>query len=131
MNVQFIADPAGRLVWASAALPGSAHDLTAARTHGIIAALSSATVMTFADKASRRSAANADDSAAGHRRSTPTAATTTTITELWSANSASCPSSPATAPGTAPGLRRLRWVVEQALLLHRFRPAARPVGDLR
>jgi hypothetical protein len=51
VNVQVIADPAGRLIWASAALPGSAHDLTAARIHGIIAALSSATVMTFADKA--------------------------------------------------------------------------------
>ncbi|MEU7906394.1 transposase family protein [Actinoplanes sp. NPDC049118] len=51
MNVQVIADPAGRLVWASPALPGAAHDLTAARTHGIIVALSSADVMTFADKA--------------------------------------------------------------------------------
>ncbi|MBG0569368.1 transposase family protein [Actinoplanes aureus] len=51
MNVQVIADPAGRLVWASPALPGSAHDLTAARTHGIIDALTSANVMTFADKA--------------------------------------------------------------------------------
>jgi hypothetical protein len=51
MNVQVIADAAGRLVWASAALPGSAHDLTAARTHGIIAALTNADVMTFADKA--------------------------------------------------------------------------------
>ncbi|WBB46816.1 transposase family protein [Verrucosispora sp. WMMA2044] len=51
MNVQVIADPAGRLVWTSAALPGSAHDLTAARTHDIIAVLTSANVMTFADKA--------------------------------------------------------------------------------
>jgi hypothetical protein len=51
MNVQVIADAAGRLVWGSAALPGSAHDLTAARTHGIIAALTNADVMTFADKA--------------------------------------------------------------------------------
>jgi DDE superfamily endonuclease len=51
MNVQVIVDAAGRLVWASAALPGSAHDLTAARTHGIIAALTNADVMTFADKA--------------------------------------------------------------------------------
>ena len=49
-NVQVIADAAGRLVWASAALPGSTHDLTAARTHGIIDALTSACVMTFADK---------------------------------------------------------------------------------
>jgi hypothetical protein len=51
VNVQVIADPAGRLVWASAALPGSTHDLTAARTHGILEALTTANVMTFADKA--------------------------------------------------------------------------------
>jgi hypothetical protein len=51
VNVQVIADAVGRLVWASAALPGSAHDLTAARTHGIVEALTSANVMTFADKA--------------------------------------------------------------------------------
>ncbi|WP_047893954.1 IS5/IS1182 family transposase, partial [Micromonospora sp. RV43] len=49
-NVQVIADAAGRLVWASAALPASTHDLTAARTHGIIDALASTDVMTFADK---------------------------------------------------------------------------------
>lgn len=36
---------------ASAALPGSVRDLTAARAHGIIDALNSADVMTFADKA--------------------------------------------------------------------------------
>ncbi|MEV0609445.1 transposase family protein [Polymorphospora rubra] len=50
MNVQVIADAAGRLIWASPALPGSVHDLTAARTHGIIDALSNANAMTFADK---------------------------------------------------------------------------------
>ena len=50
VNVQVIADAFGRLVWASPALPGSVHDLTAARTHGIIDALTSADVMTFADK---------------------------------------------------------------------------------
>lgn len=36
MNVQVLAAPFGRLIWASAALPGSTHDLTAARSHGII-----------------------------------------------------------------------------------------------
>jgi hypothetical protein len=50
VNVQVIADPAGRLVWASPALPGAVHDLTAARTLGIIDGLNSANVMTFADK---------------------------------------------------------------------------------
>ena len=51
VNVQVIADAADRLIWASAALPGSTHDLTAARTHAIIDALTSNEVMTFADKA--------------------------------------------------------------------------------
>jgi hypothetical protein len=40
-----------RLIWASAALPGATHDLTAARTHDIIDTLTKAEVMTFADKA--------------------------------------------------------------------------------
>lgn len=50
VNVQVLADAAGRLVWASPALPGAVHDLTAARIHGLIEALSSAHAMTFADK---------------------------------------------------------------------------------
>lgn len=50
VNVQVLADPAGRLVWASPALPGAVHDLTAARHHGLIDALTSANIMTFADK---------------------------------------------------------------------------------
>jgi len=40
VNVQVIADAAGRLVWASPAPPGAVHDLTAARGLGIIGALS-------------------------------------------------------------------------------------------
>ena len=39
VNVHVIADAAGRLGWASPALPGAIHDLTAARTHGIIDAV--------------------------------------------------------------------------------------------
>ncbi len=50
VNVQVVADAAGRLVWASPALPGATHDLTAARQLHLIDALSSATVMTFDDK---------------------------------------------------------------------------------
>jgi hypothetical protein len=34
VNVQVIADPAGRLIWASPALPGARHDMGAAREHG-------------------------------------------------------------------------------------------------
>lgn len=51
MNVQFIADPFGRLLWASAALPGAVHDIRAARTHGIIDALAQADIPCWADKA--------------------------------------------------------------------------------
>lgn len=50
MNVQVLADAAGRLIWASPALPGAVHDLPAARNHGLIDALTSNNVMTFADK---------------------------------------------------------------------------------
>jgi hypothetical protein len=50
VNVQVIADAVGRLVWASPAVPGSVRDLTAARTHNIIDALTSVDVMSFADK---------------------------------------------------------------------------------
>jgi hypothetical protein len=53
MNVQVIADPAGRLVWASPALPGAVHDIKAARTHGIIDALEEAGVQCWADKGYR------------------------------------------------------------------------------
>ncbi|SCE63666.1 hypothetical protein GA0070216_10122 [Micromonospora matsumotoense] len=40
----------GRLGWDSPALPGSTHDLTAARTHSIIDELTSVDVLTFTDK---------------------------------------------------------------------------------
>lgn len=51
VNVQSLADPAGRLIWASPALPGATNDVRAARTHAIPAALHAAGVRTFADKA--------------------------------------------------------------------------------
>ncbi|MFF8917583.1 transposase family protein [Streptomyces sp. NPDC015032] len=51
MNVQVLADPVGRLIWASDALPGATHDLTAARSHGIPAALAADNIKCWADKA--------------------------------------------------------------------------------
>ena len=51
LNVQVLADPAGRLIWASDALPGATHDLTAARTHDIPAALAADGIKCWADKA--------------------------------------------------------------------------------
>ncbi|MFH9655400.1 transposase family protein [Streptomyces anulatus] len=36
MNIQGLSAPCGRLLWATPALPGSTHDPTAARAHGIV-----------------------------------------------------------------------------------------------
>jgi DDE superfamily endonuclease/Helix-turn-helix of DDE superfamily endonuclease len=51
LNVQVLADPAGRLVWASPALPGARHDLGAARDHRLIEGLAAAGVRAVADTA--------------------------------------------------------------------------------
>lgn len=53
VNVQVIADPMGRLIWASPALPGARHDMGAAREHGIIDALTAAGVQVVADNGYR------------------------------------------------------------------------------
>ncbi|MDN3272568.1 IS5 family transposase [Streptomyces sp. MA15] len=53
MNVQVLADPSGRLLWASPALPGAVHDIRAAREHGVIAALAEAGITCWADKGYR------------------------------------------------------------------------------
>lgn len=50
MNVQVIADPFGRLLWASPALPGAVHDVRAAREHDIINTLDRARITCWADK---------------------------------------------------------------------------------
>jgi hypothetical protein len=55
VNVQVLADPAGRLIWASAALPGARHDMGAAREHGLIEALHAAEVRVIADSGYRGS----------------------------------------------------------------------------
>ena len=55
VNVQVISDPAGRLIWASPALPGARHDMGAAREHGILDALTAAGVRVIADSGYRGS----------------------------------------------------------------------------
>jgi hypothetical protein len=55
VNVQVLTDPVGRLIWASAALPGSCHDMRAAREHGIIDALRDAGVKVIVDHGYRGS----------------------------------------------------------------------------
>ncbi|MFE9491263.1 MULTISPECIES: transposase family protein [unclassified Streptomyces] len=51
MNVQVLTDSFGRLVWASPALAGSVHDLTAARTHRIIRICERQGIPILADRA--------------------------------------------------------------------------------
>jgi transposase len=51
VNVQVVTDPGGRLLWLSPALPGRAHDLTAARTHRIIRICERQGVPVLADRA--------------------------------------------------------------------------------
>lgn len=55
VNVQVLADPAGRLIWASPALPGARHDMGAAREYGIIDALRGAGVRVIVDHGYRGS----------------------------------------------------------------------------
>jgi hypothetical protein len=50
LNVQVLSDPAGRLIWASPALPGSIHDVKAARRHGLVHALTGYDVPVLADR---------------------------------------------------------------------------------
>lgn len=50
MNIQVLAAPDGAIMWTSGSLPGSVHDLTAARIWGIIRRLGAAGLVTLADK---------------------------------------------------------------------------------
>jgi hypothetical protein len=50
MNLQVIASPDGEILWMSGPLPGSAHDLTAARTWGVVGELAAAGLIVLADK---------------------------------------------------------------------------------
>jgi hypothetical protein len=49
VNVQVLADPAGRLISASPTVPGARHDAGAAREHTIPQALAEAGITAFAD----------------------------------------------------------------------------------
>jgi hypothetical protein len=51
VNVHVLADPVGRLIWASPALPGARHDMGAAREHGLIDRLTNLGVQVVADTA--------------------------------------------------------------------------------
>lgn len=76
MNVQVLADPAGRLIWTFPALPDARHDTGAAREHGIIDALEHAGVRVITDSAHHGARANVEvphrcpprDPATGERR---------------------------------------------------------------
>ncbi|MGW8955648.1 transposase family protein [Streptomyces sp. NPDC055709] len=49
VNLQVLTDPAGRILWISRVLPGRTHDLTAARTHRIIATCRRLGILVLAD----------------------------------------------------------------------------------
>ncbi len=51
--MQVLADPNGRLIWVSPALPGARHDMGAAREHGLLDALRDAQVKVIADNGYR------------------------------------------------------------------------------
>lgn len=51
MNLQVISAPDGEILWVSGPLPGSVHDLTAARIWGIVRELAAAGLITLGDKA--------------------------------------------------------------------------------
>ncbi len=51
MNVRVIAGPDGTILWTSGMMPGSTHDLTAARVWSILRELERAGILTLADKA--------------------------------------------------------------------------------
>ncbi|WP_238429305.1 transposase family protein [Frankia nepalensis] len=52
VNLQGLMDPHGRMIWISDGLPGSTHDLTAARTHNVLHVINQAeTIYLYADKA--------------------------------------------------------------------------------
>jgi hypothetical protein len=50
VNLQGLINSAGHMLWISDGLPGSVHDLTAARADGIIDAITAAEIQTLADK---------------------------------------------------------------------------------
>jgi len=50
MNLQVISSPGGEILWVSGPLPGSAHDLTAARIWGTVRELAAAGLIVLADK---------------------------------------------------------------------------------
>ena len=60
VNVQVVAGPAGRLIWASPALPGARHNMGAAREHGLIEALAAAGIRVLADSAYRGAGVNVE-----------------------------------------------------------------------
>ncbi|EFF92793.1 transposase [Streptomyces sp. e14] len=89
VNVQVVTDPQGRLLWIPPALPGRAHDLTAARAHRIIRICERQGVLIVADRLHRRRLL-------GHHRHPPPAQGRT-VTDRTDAE-----------PGTRPGPRSCR-----------------------
>jgi hypothetical protein len=80
MNLQVIADPDGAMVWVSGPLPGSVHDLKAARIWGIIRELGKAGLIVLADKGCQRAGGRTSSLPTRARTSPSRRRTTTALT---------------------------------------------------
>lgn len=100
MNVQVIADPKGRLMWASPALADAVHDVRAAREHSIIEALAEASITCWADKACQAQAARSVSLTAADGTASPPASRPSTGPTQRSAHWSSRPSPPSS-PGAS------------------------------
>lgn len=98
MNVQVIADPKGRLLWASSALAGAVHDIRAAREHGIIHSLAQAGITLWAERATGARAARSASGIAADWTAFPPASGPSTSPAQRSGRSPNKPS-PLSSPG--------------------------------
>ncbi|MGW7201868.1 transposase family protein, partial [Streptomyces chryseus] len=71
MNAQVIARPDGTPLWFSHATPGRTHDLTAARTHGIVQARPTRQTLVLADRADQEAGATIRTPYYYHHREQP------------------------------------------------------------
>ena len=104
VNVQVIADPAGRLVWISPVLPGARHDMGAAREHGIIDALPRPG-STPSPTPPTRAADPRSESRSGAAASTPTPAATAACPATRRRSTPRTPANAAPASGSTPNSR--------------------------
>ncbi|GGQ35178.1 hypothetical protein GCM10010266_68280 [Streptomyces griseomycini] len=126
MNVQVLADPSGRLPWASPTLPGAVHDVRAAREHAVVAALADAGIT-----AGRTKLIEAPGTRSGFRtgdagRLSPQARRPSTVPTRRSGPSSSRPS-----PSSSPGDSSARSAAPPPASPASSKPSSPAFGQLR